>query len=61
MLVSKINFFIYTERPVYRAGDTVFFKIIGKKCGENFFLMQKVKVTYNITSPDGENLESKRS
>jgi uncharacterized protein YfaS (alpha-2-macroglobulin family) len=53
------KFFIYTERPVYRAGDTVFFKIIGKKSEGKFLPDAKVKVTYSITSPDGENLESK--
>ncbi len=28
---EKEKFYIYTERPVYRAGDTVYFKIISKK------------------------------
>ena len=53
------KFFIYTERPVYRAGDTVFFKIIGKKSEGKFLPDAKVKVTYNITNPEGENLETK--
>ena len=32
---EKEKFYIYTDRPVYRSGDTVFFKIIAKRMGKN--------------------------
>ncbi len=56
---EKNKFFIYTERPVYRAGDTVFFKIIGKKSEGKFLPDTKIKVKYEILNPAGESIESK--
>lgn len=58
-LSEKNKFFLYTERPVYRAGDTVYFKIIGKKSEGKFLPDAKVKLTYNITNPEGESIEKK--
>ena len=56
---EKNKFFIYTERPVYRAGDTVFFKILGKKSDGKFLPDANTKVKYEILNPDGESIESK--
>jgi len=56
---EKNKFFIYTERPVYRAGDTVFFKILGKKSEGKFLPDANTKVKYEILSPGGESIESK--
>lgn len=40
------KFFIYTDRPVYRAGDTVFYKIIAKK-RQAMFVPQTQKKFYH--------------
>ncbi|HMW08738.1 MAG TPA: MG2 domain-containing protein, partial [Leptospiraceae bacterium] len=58
-LSEKNKFFIYTERPVYRVGDSIFFKIIGKKSDGKFLPDARVKLNYKITSPDGETIETK--
>ncbi len=42
------KYFIYTDRPVYRAGDSVFYKIIGKKYENRFIPIQNEKIYYKI-------------
>jgi alpha-2-macroglobulin len=49
---EKRKYFIYTERPVYRAGDSVFYKIIAKKRENRFVPIQNEKVYYKIINYD---------
>lgn len=51
---EKSKFFIYTERPVYRAGDEVLFKVIGKTRETRFLPLIKEKVNYEIIQPNSE-------
>ncbi|MCL1910979.1 MAG: carboxypeptidase regulatory-like domain-containing protein [Leptospirales bacterium] len=44
---EKDKYMVYTDRPVYRDGDTVFYKIIGKERKEGF-VPQSGKVYYKI-------------
>ncbi len=43
---EKDKLFIYTDRPVYRSGDTVFFKIIGKTRKERFEAIKNRTIYY---------------
>jgi len=45
---EKQKYFIYTDRPVYRAGDTVYYKIIGKKYENKFVPIPGEKLYYKI-------------
>jgi uncharacterized protein YfaS (alpha-2-macroglobulin family) len=46
---SELNkYFIYTDRPVYRAGDTVFYKIIGKRRDRRFRPIVNRRLYYEI-------------
>lgn len=45
---EKNKYFIYTDRPVYRAGDTVFYKIIGKTRSEKMAPSAGAKIYYSI-------------
>ena len=48
---SELNkYFIYTDRPVYRAGDTVFYKIIGKRRGMRFKPIAGRRLYYEINN-----------
>ena len=48
---SELNkYFIYTDRPVYRAGDTVFYKIIGKRRGMRFKPIAGRRLYYAINN-----------
>ncbi len=46
------KFMIYTDRPVYRAGDTVYYKIIGKKRKDLFTPLGNQKIYYKIMNRD---------
>lgn len=45
---EKDKFFIYTDRPVYRSGDKVFYKIIGKTRDNRFKPIKNKTVYYKI-------------
>ncbi len=45
---EETKFFIYTDRPVYRAGDTVHYKIIAKKREKRFSMLASTPVRYEI-------------
>ncbi|OQA96372.1 MAG: MG2 domain protein [Spirochaetes bacterium ADurb.Bin218] len=45
---EKEKIFIYTDRPVYRSGDKVFFKIIAKERKERFFPITARKIFYSV-------------
>jgi len=50
---KEVNrYFIYTDRPVYRAGDTVFYKVIGKKRDVRYVPLKNERIYYRI-----ENIE----
>ena len=50
---SELNkYFIYTDRPVYRAGDTVFYKIVGKSRGKRFTPIRNRRLNYQISNID---------
>jgi uncharacterized protein YfaS (alpha-2-macroglobulin family) len=51
---EKNKFFIYTDRPVYRAGDTVFFKIIGKARDSRFIPLGSTDIHYEIKNIDAD-------
>jgi alpha-2-macroglobulin len=46
------KYFIYTDRPVYRAGDTVHYKIIGKNREQRFVPVSGQKIYYKIKNWD---------
>ncbi|HPC39546.1 MAG TPA: carboxypeptidase regulatory-like domain-containing protein [Spirochaetota bacterium] len=46
------KYFIYTDRPVYRAGDTVHYKIIGKNRERRFVPVAGQKIYYKIRNWD---------
>jgi alpha-2-macroglobulin len=46
------KYFIYTDRPVYRAGDTVYYKIIGKNRENRFVPVAGDRVFYKIKNWD---------
>lgn len=48
------KFFIYTDRPVYRAGDTVHYKIVAKKRGTRFTPIANRKVQFEISNSEFE-------
>lgn len=48
------KYFIYTDRPVYRAGDTVFYKIIGKNRERRFVPLPGEKLFYKIVNWDAD-------
>ncbi len=54
-LQEEKKFFIYTDRPVYRAGDTVHYKIIGKKRDERFKPLARLGLHYKVTNRDFES------
>ncbi len=45
---EKNRYMVYTDRPVYRAGDRVYFKIIGKKREQRFVPMSDETVHYQV-------------
>ncbi|HPS56785.1 MAG TPA: carboxypeptidase regulatory-like domain-containing protein [Spirochaetota bacterium] len=45
---EKDKFYIYTDRPVYRSGDTVFFKIIAKRMGKKFTPIKNETICYSL-------------
>ena len=45
---EKTKYFIYTDRPVYRAGDTVYFKIIAKTRDHRFLPLARRQVSMRI-------------
>jgi len=45
---EKDKLYIYTDRPVYRAGDKLFFKIIAKKMEEKFLPIKNKTLYYTI-------------
>ncbi len=49
---EKDKLFIYTDRPVYRAGDKVHYKIIGKTMGEKSISLGIKKLFYQIKNTD---------
>ena len=49
---EKEKLFIYTDRPVYRAGDKVSYKIVGKSMGEQSTPLAATKLFYQIKSTD---------
>ncbi|HDP81061.1 MAG TPA: hypothetical protein ENN21_09505, partial [Spirochaetes bacterium] len=51
-LSEENKLFIYTDRPVYRAGDTVHYKIIGKKRENRFSPMTRKALYYKIINRD---------
>jgi len=53
---EKDKFYIYTDRPVYRAGDTVFFKIIAKKMEKKFIPIKGGTVYYSVKGPGDSTL-----
>jgi uncharacterized protein YfaS (alpha-2-macroglobulin family) len=56
---EKDRLYIYTDRPVYRAGDKVFFKIIAKKMEQKFIPIKNKTLYYTIQrSGAGKKLTS---
>ncbi|PKL40523.1 MAG: hypothetical protein CVV44_02655 [Spirochaetae bacterium HGW-Spirochaetae-1] len=49
---EKYKYFIYTDRPVYRSGDTVYYKIIGKERKELFIPIEGKNLFYKIINTD---------
>jgi len=47
---EKYKYLIYTDRPVYRAGDTVSYKLIGKKRASRFYPISGKKIYYKIVN-----------
>ena len=45
---EKDKYMVYTDRPVYRDGDTVFYKIIGKARKERFMPQSGQRIYYKI-------------
>ena len=55
---ERNKYFIYTDRPVYRAGDTVQYKIIGKTRKNRFVPMSGGRIYYKIVNRDtGSTIE----
>jgi alpha-2-macroglobulin len=46
------KYFIYTDRPVYRAGDSVYYKIIGKNREQRFVPVAGGHIYYKILNRD---------
>ena len=53
-LSEKDKLYIYTDRPVYRAGDKLFFKIIAKKMEEKFVPIKNKTLYYTIQTGGSE-------
>ena len=49
---EESKFFIYTDRPVYRAGDTVHYKIVAKKRERRFSPMAPGRLHYAVRNID---------
>ncbi len=49
---EQSKYFIYTDRPVYRAGDTVFYKVVGKERKDRFVPLKGQKLFYKILNRD---------
>ncbi len=49
---ERVKYMIYTERPVYRSGDTVFYKIIGKKRNKKFTPLSGSRIYYQVRNSD---------
>ncbi len=47
---EKNKYMIYTERPVYRSGDTVHFKVVGKQAAGLFVPMKPAPVYFKIVN-----------
>lgn len=55
---ERIKYMVYTERPVYRSGDTVYYKIIGKKRNRKFTPLSDGMLYYKIMNRDnGKELD----
>ncbi len=55
---ERIKYMVYTERPVYRSGDTVYYKIIGKKRNRKFTPLSGNRLYYQIRNQDnGKELD----
>lgn len=50
------KYFIYTDRPVYRAGDTVHYKMIGKNRENRFVPISGERLYYKIVNRDMNTL-----
>ncbi|MEM7180633.1 MAG: carboxypeptidase regulatory-like domain-containing protein [Spirochaetota bacterium] len=51
------KYLIYTDRPTYRAGHTVFFKVLGKERKEKFLPLAQKKLSYKVNdSVEGKTI-----
>lgn len=55
---EKEKYYIYTDRPVYRSGDTIYFKILGKQMAEKFLPIQNRSYLYKIVDYQGSPIHS---
>jgi hypothetical protein len=53
---EETKYFIYTDRPVYRAGDKVNYKIIAKKRTDKFDPLASQKIYYEISNRDTDTV-----
>ncbi|MCP5511404.1 MAG: carboxypeptidase regulatory-like domain-containing protein [Leptospiraceae bacterium] len=53
-LTEKFKFYIYTDRPTYRAGDTVHYKIIAKEDKEVFVPFRGKDISLTLNNYSGE-------
>ncbi len=53
---EKDKLYIYTDRPVYRAGDKLFFKIIAKKMAGKFLPIKNKSLFYKIAGGGSKKL-----
>ena len=49
---EKLKYYIYTDRPVYRAGDSVHYKLVVKKRESRFVPLKNRKIYYEIYNRD---------
>ncbi len=52
------KFYIYTDRPVYRTGDRLFFKVLAKSMEKKFVPIKNRTVFYSIKRSGGKELSS---
>jgi alpha-2-macroglobulin len=53
---EESKYMIYTDRPVYRAGDKVFYKIVGKKRKQRFLPKASESIYYEIRNRDMDSV-----
>ncbi len=53
---EKKRLFIYTDRPVYRAGDKVHYKVVGKSSERTLVPMKGESIHYQIHNMDAEKI-----